>query len=152
VKFSGGTYSAHPASLLASKTMIAYLVEHEAEIYPRLATLGERTRQAIEAAFAEAGIYARCTGYGNSALPGSSIFMLHFPHREGQSLATPEDLFDAHICNTALSQDILLLALLLENVHLLYGHGALATVHTEADIAFFSEACHKVARRFKPYL
>ena len=42
VAFSGGTYSAHPASLLAAKTMVSYLVEHEAEIYPRLAALGDQ--------------------------------------------------------------------------------------------------------------
>ena len=32
VAFSGGTYSAHPASLLAAKTMVSYLVEHETKI------------------------------------------------------------------------------------------------------------------------
>ena len=42
VKFSGGTFSAHPASMLAAKCMMQYTVEHEAEIYPRLAALGER--------------------------------------------------------------------------------------------------------------
>jgi len=53
VKFSGGTYSAHPASLLAGKSLMSYLVAHEDEIYPRLAELGDRTRQTVEAAFAQ---------------------------------------------------------------------------------------------------
>ena len=51
VAFTGGTYSAHPASLLAAKTMITYLREHEAEVYPRLAVLGERMRRAITDGF-----------------------------------------------------------------------------------------------------
>ena len=97
------------------------------------------------------GICARCTGGGNAAIPGSSLFMLHFPHQEGQALNTPEDLFDPQICNTTFSQEALLLALLLENVHLIHGHGAISTEHTQDDIALFGEACHKVARRFKNY-
>ncbi len=44
VKFSGGTYSAHPASLLAAKTLMTYLVDNEGVIYSRLAQLGDKMR------------------------------------------------------------------------------------------------------------
>lgn len=149
VKFSGGTYSAHPASMLAAKTMLRYLVEHEADIYPRLAALGEQTRRIFESAFIEEGTYARCTGGGNDALPGSSIFMLHFPYDEGHPLDAPEDVFDPAVCDVALNGDVLQLALLLENVHVTHGHGALSTAHTEDDLAFLEAACRTVARRLK---
>jgi len=152
VKFSGGTYSAHPASLLAAKTLMSYLVVHEAEIYPRLADLGERTRRTMEAAFVQEGIYARCTGYGNEVLPGSSMAMLHFPYEDGCSLDSPDDVRNPAVCDVILGDKALQLALLLENVFVVHGLGALSTAHTEDDIALLGEACRRVARRFKAHL
>jgi glutamate-1-semialdehyde 2,1-aminomutase len=152
VKFSGGTYSAHPASLLAAKTLMSYLAAHEAEIYPRLADLGERTRRTMEAAFAQEGIYARCTGYPNEALAGSSLAMLHFPYEDGCPLDSPDDVRNPAICDVTLGDKALQLALLLENVHVVHGLGALSTAHTEDDIALLGEACRRVARRFKAHL
>lgn len=152
VKFSGGTYSGHPASLLAAKTLITYLVDHEEEIYPRLAELGAKTRRTIEAAFAEEGIYARCTGYGNEAFPGSSVFMCHFPYQDDVQLNRPEDVFDPAVCDITLAKEVLQLALLLEDVYALHGHGAVSIAHTEADIDLLGEGCRKAARRLKAYL
>jgi glutamate-1-semialdehyde 2,1-aminomutase len=147
VRFSGGTYSAHPASVLAAKTMLHYLVEHEAEIYPRLAVLGDHIRHILEDTFAQEGFYARCTGWGNDTLPGSSIFMVNFPYQEGHPLDAPDDVFDPAVCDVALNGDVLQLALLLEDVHVMHGHGAVSAAHTEADMAFLEAACRAVARR-----
>ena len=152
VKFSGGTYSAHPASLLAAKTLMAYLVDHEEEIYPRLAELGEKARRVVETAFAEEGFFARCTGYGNESLPGSSMFMFHFPYDENAQLDRPENVFDPSMCDVTLAREASQLALLLEDVHMLHGHGAVSTAHTEADIDFLGKACRRAARRIKAYL
>ncbi len=152
VKFSGGTYSAHPASMLAAKTMMAYLVEHEAEVYPRLAELGARARRAVETAFHDEGIYACCTGNGGSELPGSSMFMLHFPHRDDACLEGLSDWHNPAVCDIALRQHVIHLALLLENVFSLGGHGALSTAHTEADIDLLADACRRASRRIKPHL
>jgi len=152
VKFSGGTYSAHPSSLLAAKTLMAYLASHEDQVYPRLAELGEEARQTMKTAFREEGIYARCTGYGNQVLPGSSMVMLHFPHEEDVTLNRPEVLFDPSVCDVTLSHKVLDLALLLENVFMLHSHGAVSTAHTEADLRYLGEACGRAARRIKPYL
>jgi glutamate-1-semialdehyde 2,1-aminomutase len=152
VKFSGGTYSAHPASMLAAKTMLTYLVANEGQVYPRLAELGETARQTLEAAFIEEGIYARCTGYGNDVVLGSSMAILHFPYQEDALLDSPECVFDPSICDVTLSRKVLELALLLEDVHFLEGHGAVTQAHTEADIDYLAQACRKVARRIKPYL
>jgi glutamate-1-semialdehyde 2,1-aminomutase len=152
VKFSGGTYSAHPASLLAAKTFMAHLVAHEDQIYPYLTRLGAKTRQTVEAAFAQAGIYARCTGYGNDALPGSSINMLLFPYQRGHELTGPEETRNPAVCDITLSEKVLQLALLLEDVHVFHGLGSVTTAHTEADIDLLGAACRRVARRFKAHL
>jgi glutamate-1-semialdehyde 2,1-aminomutase len=152
VKFSGGTYSGHPASMLAATTLMTYLVEHETEIYPRLAELGEVTRQTIRNAFVEEGIPTHCTGNGNQILSGSSLFRLHFPYDGDAQLSKPEDLFNPAICDVTLSERVLDVALLLEDVFMLHSHGGLSAAHTEAEIEFFGAACRRVARRIKPYL
>jgi len=152
VKFSGGTYSAHPASLMAGKTMMGYLAAHEEEIYPRIAALGEKTRQMVEEAFAEQGIYARCTGYGNDVVPGSSVGMINFPYQEGRQLDTPADSRNPAVCDVTLSEVVLRLALLLEDVHVVHSLGSVSAAHTEADVDGLGAACRRVAQRIKPYL
>jgi len=152
VAFSGGTYSAHCASLLAAKTMMTYLVENEHEVYPRLAALGEKTRQTIGTAFTDEGIYVRCTGQGNEVLPGSAFAFIHFPYKEETRLTRPEDLFDPAICDVQLRQEILQLALLLEDVYLVHGHGVISTAHSDEDLNMLERACREVAKRVKQYL
>ena len=149
VKFSGGTYSAHPASLLAAKTIMTYLVEHEAQVYPRLAELGERMRRTMEVAFTDEGIHARCTGYGNEALAGSSLSWVHFPYRDDVQLDKPDVVFDPAVCDVALSRTVLEPALLLEDVCIIKGHGAASAAHTETDMDLLGDACRRVARRVK---
>ncbi len=152
VKFSGGTYSAHPSSLMAARTMMYHLIEHEGQIYPRLAELGQKTRQTIAAAFIEEGVHVHCLGDGGEALPGSSMFYLHFPYQKGAHLDRPEEWFDPSVCDSTLREKVLGLALLLEDVFVLHSHGALSTAHTEQDIAFLGEACRRVACRIKDYV
>ncbi len=152
VKFSGGTYSGHPASLLASLTMMRYLVEHEAELYPRLADIGRRTRRAVEAAFASEGLLAVCTGDGNEAVPGSSLGMVVFPHREDTRFRSPEDTRNPEICDVVLSDKALQLALLLEQVHVVHGLGAVSAAHGEETIEQLSEGCRRAARRIHSLL
>jgi glutamate-1-semialdehyde 2,1-aminomutase len=152
VGFSGGTYSAHPASLLAAKTVMAHLVEQENVIYPRLAELGASARRAMEAAFAGEGIYACCTGHRDEVLPGSSLFMLHFPYQEDACLEGPQNWHNPAVCDVVLRQQVLDLALLLEDVFVVHSHGAVSTAHTELEVNLLAEACQRVAQRIKPYL
>ncbi len=152
VRFLGGTYSAHPASLLAAKTLLTHLVEHENEIYPRLAQLGAQMRQTIERAFAAEGIFTRCTGHPNETLRGSSLAVPQFPYDEKQALLDPDDVNDPAKCDVELRDHLFQLALLLEDVHVVHGGGAVSTAHTEQNLARLGEACQRVARRIKKYL
>jgi len=148
VAFSGGTYSAHPASMLASRVFLEYLDDHASEIYPRLGEIGESMRRGIESVFAEAGILARCTGAVDELDSGSSMVTIHFPHEQTTVLDTPEAVFDPERCDIELREIVLGPALLVEDVHLLLAHGAASTAHTLDDVAFLSEACRRSATRF----
>ena len=152
VSFSGGTYSAHPSSLLAARTMMNYLVEHEAEIYPKLADIGEKVRRTLEDGFAREGIYAYCSGRGNDSVPGSSVLFVHFPYQEGSHPDQPEQMFNPAVCDVVLSDKILHLAFLLEDIHFLHGHGAASIAHGEGEIQRLAEVCRSVARRVKKHL
>ena len=151
VKFSGGTYSAHPASLLAARTMIRYLIDHEAEIYPAIGTLGENLRRRVERCLAEEGLYACCTGYGNDAVQLSSMAMLFFPHEEGRVITLPEETRDPDVCDTELGKEILQLSLLLEGVHVFHGIGSVTTAHSERHLDKLEEAFKLFARRVLKY-
>jgi glutamate-1-semialdehyde 2,1-aminomutase len=148
-RFDGGTYSAHPASMLAAKVMLEYLVEHEAQVYARLADIGQKTREGIEAAFAKYGQCARCTGYGNGAVPGSSVGAVHFPLREDVNWDSPDETEDPTICDVALRDEVLKLALLLQDVYVMHGLGALSTAHTNEDVQDLLAAFEAVARRLQ---
>jgi hypothetical protein len=106
----------------------------------------------IKRAFDQEGICVRCTGHGNAVLPGSSLFMLHFPRDRKAQPGKPEEWLDPSVCDIALGHQVVDLALLLEDVFLLHSHGGVSTAHTEADIAFLGEACHRAARRIKACL
>jgi len=151
VFFSGGTYCAHPSSLLAAKTYMTQLIEHEDEIYPRLGELGEKMRKAMVRGFAEEGVLARSTGSGAVLPSGSSLGMVHFPYDEETVIDRPEMVCDPGVCDLVLRDRVLGPALLLEDVYLVHGHGAAATAHTERDMERLEDACRKVARRIKPH-
>jgi glutamate-1-semialdehyde 2,1-aminomutase len=152
VRFSGGTYSGHPASMIAARAMLEHLVAHENEIYPRINALGAALRQTTEAAFAAEGIQVRCTGYPNAVMPGSSMAMPHFVLRSGTHLASPDVVNDPDMCDAEMREHVLQLALLCEDVHVVHGLGAVSYAHSEDDLVFFEGACRKVARRLAPYL
>jgi glutamate-1-semialdehyde 2,1-aminomutase len=152
VKFSGGTYSCHPASLLAAKTMMRVLVEREAEVYPRINALGEKARRAIEGAFRSEGILTRCTGDGNDAVPGSSMGAVNFPRKEAIECCSPEQIRNPELCDVELSDTVLQLALLLEDVHVVHGFGSISAAHTDEDIDRLAVACRRVAGRIRPHL
>jgi glutamate-1-semialdehyde 2,1-aminomutase len=152
VKYSGGTYSAHPASMLAGKTFMSYLVENEERVYATLREVARATRRAVTEAFADEGMQVRFAGDGNDALPDNSLHMLRFPRRRGCRLDTPEEVYDPAICDVVLSDHVLQLALLLEDVYTVHGLGATTAAHTHEDIEFLAGACRRAAQRIKPHM
>lgn len=106
----------------------------EAEVYPQVGAMGERLRAGIERVFAEHGVLARCTGYPNEAVRASSLIQVHFPHREDTQLGCPETVWDPQYTDTYLREQVLRLGLVLRDVNVSHGLGAVSTAHTEADL------------------
>lgn len=147
VWFNGGTFSAHPLALLAGKTLIEYLSGHESEIYPTLAAKGERLRAGIERVFADRGVLARCTGHGNGAISEGSLAAIYFPLRDDHYPSSAEDMQDPRLCDTTLREVALKLGLLLHNVNVVHGLGAISYRHTDEDLERVFEACDAFALR-----
>jgi glutamate-1-semialdehyde 2,1-aminomutase len=151
VYFEGGTFSAHSEYMKAGLVMLGYLAGHAATVYPRLARAGERLRRGIESVFAEAGIEARCTGDGNDIVPGSSLFMVHFPRLAGVAYDRPEDIHDGRRSDLPMREDLLKLALLANGVNVVHGGGAVSAAHSAKDIDATIVAYGEAARLFAKY-
>jgi glutamate-1-semialdehyde 2,1-aminomutase len=152
VLFEGGTFSAHSEYLKAGLTMLGRLVARATTIYPKLARSGERLRRGVERVFAESGVPARCTGYGNDVIPGSSLIMVHFPREKGMTYDYPEDIHDDRRSDIALREEILKLALLINGVNVVHGGGAVSVAHGNKEIDATIAAYGEAARLFKKYL
>jgi glutamate-1-semialdehyde 2,1-aminomutase len=151
VYFEGGTFSAHSEYMKAGLVMLGYLAGHAATVYPRLARAGERLRRGIESVFAEAGIEARCTGDGNDIVPGSSLFMAHFPRLAGVAYDRPEDIHDGRRSDLPMREDLLKMALLVNGVNVVHGGGAVSAAHSAKDIDATIAAYGEAARLFAKY-
>ena len=56
------------------------------------------------------------------------------------------------MCDVELSDNVLQLALLQEDVFVMHGLGAVSAAHTEADIAALGAAARNAARTIAPYV
>ena len=150
-KFEGGTFSSHPHYMRAGYVMLKHLADHAGPIYAALAAAGDALRTRVETAFRGEGIEARCTGWGNEAVPGSSLFMVNFP-RTDHVFAAAEDVWDPALCDVRLKEDILKIALLVEGVNVIHGGGAISLAHGPSQLNRTVEAYAATARLFKKYL
>ncbi len=145
VLFEGGTFSSHPLYMRSGAAMLEYLKSNAPAIYPRLAAAGERLRRGIAAAFQAEGLDVVITGGGNEAIPGSSLFMLHFP-RTALLPTKAEDLADPAKVDIALREETLKIFLCLRDIHIVHGGGAASFAHSDAHIektlAAYAEAAH----------
>jgi glutamate-1-semialdehyde 2,1-aminomutase len=147
VWFNGGTFSAHPLSLLAGQTMVEYLCANEAEVYPALAAKGQRLFQGIERVFAERGVLAHCTGYGNEVIQGGSLGSIYFPLQEGHAPTSAEEMTDPTVYDVPLREQALKLGLLLQDVNVVHGLGAVSMSHDDEAFAHTFAACDAFAQR-----
>jgi len=132
VKFEGGTYSAHELSLVAAKTMLDHLVREESRIYPRLAELGNRAREGLLRLMGESGVPAFIPEPPRDLLAGSSLVMMHLAREAGPAPACPEDL--AERGHPLVGERLLKSTLLLEDLSVRSGLGAISLAHTEEDL------------------
>ncbi len=72
-----------------------------------------------------------------------------FPYNGSADISSPEQIRNPEMCDVELSDTVLQLALLLEDVHVVHGLGCLSTAHTAADVQRLGQACRAAARRIK---
>ncbi len=152
VFFEGGTFSGHAEYTRAGLAMLRRLASSAGTVYPRIARAGDRLRRGIEGVFAEAGVPVRTTGDGNEVVPGSSLFMVHFPREKGMAYDRPEDIHDGRRSDAALREEILKLALLVNGVNIVHGGGAVSAAHGEREIEATIAAYGEAARLIRKYL
>lgn len=150
VKFSGGTYSGHPASMIAAAITLDHLVQNEAAIYPHIAQVSRELRRVVVEAFFQKGIHARFTGDLVGDLPDNSLHMLVFPLQPELQLETPEEVYDPELCDLELGEEVLPLAMMLEDVFTVHGLGSTSAAHHAEDLFFLERAVTRVAERIKP--
>lgn len=148
VKFEGGTFSAHPSSMLAGLTFIKYLVEHEKDIYPRIGRLGAKVRKGMEEIFAKYGFNVKCTGYGDSIIQNSSIVGVHFLKDGPERITSPEQVWNPDVCDFQLRDKIFKLAMLNEGFNVFHGFGAISSAHSEEEIQDSLDAVERIAKKW----
>lgn len=151
VKFEGGTYSAHPASMLAGVTFIKYVIENEKEIYPKIGLLGTKVRKEIEEIFSKYSIQARCTGGDDTITQNSSIVGVHFVNEKVDRILSPEEVWNPELCDFDLREKIFRLSMLEEGFNIFHGYGAISAAHTEEEIQASLDAVERIAQRWTGY-
>jgi glutamate-1-semialdehyde 2,1-aminomutase len=149
VKVEGGTFSAHPASMLAGLVFTKYLQEHEQEIYPRIGRFGESVRREIENIFGAYGFHVRCTGDGRPVTNNSSVVGVHFLHDLSARIQSPEQVWNPDICDIEMREKIFKLAMILEGFHVFHGYGSISGAHTEEEIQASLDAVERIAKKWK---
>lgn len=152
VKFEGGTFSAHPASILAGAIYIKYLTENSSRIYPEIGRLGKKVREGVENIFGSHGFSVRCTGSGNGITENSSLVGVQFLRQgSGQPIVTPEQVWNPSVCDVDMREKMFKLALLEEGFNVFHGYGSISAAHTEREIQDSLEAVERIAKKWSQY-
>ncbi len=148
VKVEGGTFSAHPTSMMAGLTFAKYLIAHEDDIYPRIGRLGEWVRREIENIFNTYGFHVKCTGDGNSVAENSSVVGVHFLHDHCDKIESPEQVWNPEICDMELRERIFRLAMIQEGFNIFHGYGAISAAHSDEQIQSSLDAVDRIAKKW----
>lgn len=151
VKFEGGTFSAHPAAMLAGVTLIKHLIEHENEIYPKIGRLGAMVRKEIENIFSRYHFNVKCTGGDDKITKNSSVVGVHFFHSQVEQPIYPEDILNPDICDLEFREVIFRLAMLEQGFNIFHGYGAISAAHSEKEIQASLDAVDKIAKKWSQY-
>lgn len=148
VKFEGGTFSAHPAAMLAGSVFLDFLVNNESEIYGKIGSLGDWVRGEIKSIFNRFGIPVSCTGGGSPLGIQSSLIGVHFLSRDLDEVTSPEQAWNPEICDIDLREKIFKLAMLNEGFNVFHGYGAISFAHSKEEIQASLDAIERIARKW----
>jgi len=148
VKFEGGTFSAHTASMLAGETYIQYLIDHSQEIYPRIGKLGNMVRKEIEKIFSAYGFNVQCTGEGTPIAKDSSLIGVHFLQQKVDRITSPEQVWNPEVCDLEIREKIFKLAMLEEGFNIFHGYGSISYAHSEEEIQSSLDAVERIAQKW----
>jgi glutamate-1-semialdehyde 2,1-aminomutase len=148
VKFEGGTFSAHPASMLAGLTFLEYLIKNEEDIYSKIGQLGERVRSGIEEIFSFYDIPVKCTGGGGPFGTKSSLVGVNFLIEKIDKLRFPEQIWNPKTSDIELREKIFKLAMLEEGFNTFHGYGAISTAHSAEEIQESLDAVERIAKKW----
>jgi glutamate-1-semialdehyde 2,1-aminomutase len=151
VKFDGGTFSAHPASMLAGLTYLQYLIKRESEIYPKIGKMGEKVRKEIEGIFDSYGFNVKCTGYGSSVAENSSVVGVQFLHEKIERITSPEQVWNPELCDVELREKVFKLAMLDKGFNIFHGFGAISAAHSESEIQAALDAVESIAEEWSKF-
>jgi len=149
VRFEGGTFSAHPLSMLAGLTFLNHLITNEEDIYPRIGRKGQSIRSEIENIFDSFGFNVRCTGGSDDIKFGSSVIGTHFLCQDVHEVVSPEQVWNPSVCDFQMREQIFKLAMLAEGYNIFHGYGALSASHSDEDIQGSLDAVERVAKKWK---
>lgn len=151
VRFEGGTFSAHPASMKAGITLIQHLIDHEEEIYPRIGRLGDEVRREIETIFARYGFHVRCTGGDETVTPHSSVVGVHFVDKSIQRITHPEETLNPNLCDHLMGNRVFKLAMLAEGFNIFHGYGTVSAAHGDEEIQASLDAVERIAKKWSKF-
>jgi glutamate-1-semialdehyde 2,1-aminomutase len=151
VKFDGGTFSGHPATMVAGLASLRYLIKEADKIYPRIGRLGDFARKEIERIFGGQGFKVTCTGGGDALGIPSSLLGVHFVGEETGRLESPEQAWNPAVSDYELREKIFKLAMIQEGFNIFHGYGSVSAAHTRAEVEASLEAVEKIARKWQKY-
>lgn len=149
VMFNGGTFSSHPLSMLAGLTMLRYLQQNEETIYPQLRRTTRDLLTGIEQVFSRNGILARCTGLRVPEFLQGSLGAIYFPEQADYVPRNAEDFSDTRLTGAPLREQALKLGMLLNDVNIVHGLGAVSLAHTVNEFTQVYNACEAFAQRLR---
>jgi len=149
VKFEGGTFSAHPSSLISGLTFLKYLIKHEGEIYPKINKMGEMVRKGIEGIFIRNGFNVKCTGKNESMGINSSIVGVHFLRKKLDHIVSPDEVWNEKVSNFEMREKIFRLAMINKGFNTFHGYGAISYAHTKEEIQASLDAVECIASNWK---
>ncbi|MEE8604124.1 MAG: aminotransferase class III-fold pyridoxal phosphate-dependent enzyme [Candidatus Aminicenantaceae bacterium] len=151
VKFNGGTFSAHPASMFAGAVYLQYLIENAESLYPRIGRLGNKARNEIENIFRHHGFPVTCTGLDSDVISESSMVGVHFLQENLDRIISPEQVWSINKCDPEMREKIFKLAMINEGVNICHGFGGVSSAHSDKHIQVSLDAVEHTARTFLKY-